>query len=500
MLSFVISENGAPNRDVSLAGAYVIGSDGVPLRADLEMHDARICCQKRADGPAGLAVMWPVSGSGCLLLETSRLPERERPYNLPLELVRGRLMRINQKREDWGLFDFEGFQPVAAEIDKARDLFVEAVKEDDPSSQFKTADRALQLALVAGEKLSHFHADIFLTRRKQSHAFSRRTIGCTIDPHITSEAYQKAIKEGFDFVQMPIPWRLLEPKQQEYNWKLFDTWIEWLTRNRIPIHAGPLIVFEESKLPDWLAMYETDFESVRNMIFDHVRRVVERYSNYVHHWEVISGVHSENSFNFSFEQLMEITRVSASLVKQLAPRAQAIINLTSPWGEYYARNQRTIPPMLYADMVVQSGVGFDGLGAQFLFGAAGDGLYTRDMFQISDKLDRLGNFGKPVHLTAVQVPSSSPPDKPAGSAGGSWRKPWDEAVQAQWIKEFYAIALSKPFIESITWHELADSPANLTFPTGGLLHADLKPKLAYKTLATLRAQLHSTSRKPPATR
>jgi GH35 family endo-1,4-beta-xylanase len=434
------------------------------------------------------------------MLETSRLVEREKPYNLPLELVRGRLMRISQKREDWGLFDFDGFQSVAAEIDKARDLFVDAIKEEDFSKQFKLSDRALQLAIIAGEKLAHFHADIFLTRRKQSHAFSRRTIGCTLDPRVTSDAYRQYLKDGFDFVHLPISWRLLEPKQQEYNWRLFDSWIEWLTRNRVPVHAGPLISFQESLLPDWLAMYETDFETVRNLIFDHVRRIVERYGNYVFHWDVISGVHSDNSFNFTFEQLMEVTRVSTSLVKQLAPRAQAVINLTSPWGEYYARNQRTIPPMLYADMVVQSGVGFDGLGAQLVFGAPCDGMYVRDMFQVSEKLDRLGNFGKPVHLTAVQVPSTAPADRPAGSYGGWWRKPWDETVQAQWIKEFYAIALSKPFIESVTWADLVDQPDNPLISSGGLLNADLSPKLSYKTLYSIRSQLHGAARKPPAAR
>ncbi|HOM51689.1 MAG TPA: endo-1,4-beta-xylanase [Phycisphaerae bacterium] len=500
MLRFAVDENGDATREISLAGAYLIGSDGVPLRAEIEYKDSVLTCQKRAEGPAGLAILWPVPGCGNLMLETSRLVERERTYNLPLELVRGRLMRMSQKREDWGLFDFDGFQPVAAEIDKARDLFVEAVKMEDFSEQFRTAEKALQLAIIAGEKLSQFHADIFLTRRKQNHAFSRRTIGCTLDPRNTSEVYRQLLKDGFDYAHLPISWRLLEPKQQEYNWRLFDTWIEWLTRNRIPIHAGPLVNFQESQLPDWLAMYETDFETVRNLIFDHVRRVVERYGNYVFHWDVISGVHSDNTFNFTFEQLMEITRVSTAMVKQLAPRADAVINITAPWGEYYARNQRTIPPMLYADMVVQSGVSFDGLGAQILFGAAADGMYVRDMFQVSEKLDRLGNFGKPVHLTAVQVPSSSPTDRPISSIGGSWRKPWDESVQAHWIKEFTSIALSKPFVESVTWSELVDQPENSLIPSGGLLYPDLTPKLGYKTLAAIRTQLHAATRRPPATR
>ncbi|MBI4579375.1 MAG: hypothetical protein HY718_06705 [Planctomycetes bacterium] len=143
---------------------------------------------------------------------------------------------------------------------------------------------------------------------------------------------------------------------------------------------------------------------------------------------------------------------------------------------------------------------FDGLGARFLFGAGADGLYVRDMFQISDKLDRLGNFGKPVHLTAVQVPSAAPSDKPVSSVGGSWRKPWDEAVQAQWIKEFYAIALSKPFVESLTWSDLVDQPNSPVLPSGGLLRPDLTPKPAYKAMLAIRSQIHATTRKPPAAR
>lgn len=498
MLRFSLNENGSSTPATVLSGAYVVGSDGVPLRADVEVAQGQLICQKRAEGPAGLALLWPVQGCGAILLETSRLVERDKAYNLPLELVRGRLMRISQKREDWGLFDFDGFQPVAADIDKARDLFVEAIKEDDPARQFKLAEKALHLSVLAGEKLSHFHADIFLARRRQTHAFSRRTIGCTVDPANTSDAYRQELRDAFDFVHLPIPWRLVEPKQQEFNWRPLDSWVEYLTKQRIPIHAGPLVNFHESQLPDWLAMYETDFETVRNLIFDHARRIVERYANYVHHWDVISGVHSDNIFNFTFEQLMEVTRVTVSLVKQAAPRAQVMINLTAPWGEYYARNQRTIPPMLYADMVVQSGVSFDGLGAQFIFGPAQDGMFVRDMFQISERLDRLGNFGKPVHLTAVQVPSSAETG-PHGS-GGTWRKPWDEAVQAQWLKEFYAIALSKPFVESITWADLSDRPDHPFMPSGGLLKADLTPKLASKALAAIRKQLLAASRRPPAGR
>ena len=493
MLRFAIFGTGPAGQENRLAGAYLVGSDGVPLRGELEQRDRLVCCAKRADGPAGLALLWPVPRAGELLLETSRLMERDKFYNLSLELARGRLMRIAQKREDWGLFDFDGIEPVAAAIDKARDLFVEAMKTDSLEQQAKIADESLQLAIVAGEQLSQFHASIFLARRKQTRQFTRRTIGCSVDLANTSDAYRAKLRESFDYVCLPIPWQMVEPKQGEYNWRPVDAWVEWLAKNRIPIRIGPLVSFHETNLPAWVGMYETDFEAVRNLLFEYVRHVVERYGNYVYHWDVISGIHAENTFNFNFEQLMEITRVTASLVKQLAPRAATLIDITAPWGEYYARNQRTIPPMLYADMIVQSGIVFDGIGVQMVFGAPAEGMLARDLFQISEKLDRLGNLGKPVHITATQVPSS--PVANGKNSGGWWHEPWNESVQAAWLKDFYAIALSKPFVESVTWMDLADRPGIM--PSGGLLRSDMKPKAAFKTLSNLRNEILATQRKPP---
>ena len=499
MLRFNVNRNGRSVGELDLASAYLLGSDGVALRAELEFRDSLLVCAKRADGPAGLALLWPIPDCGAILLETGRLMDRDRPYSLPLELVRGRLTRINQKREDWGLFDFEGIEPVADQIDQARDLFIEGLKADSVAEQSRFSEQALKLAFVAGERLSQFHADLFLERRKQTRAFSKRVFGCTIDLANTGEGYRRRLREAFDFACLPIPWRLVEPTHQEQDWRVLDSWVEWMAKFRIPIKMGPLVSFDEDHIPDWLTKYESDFESVRNLIFEHVRRVVERYGSYVYQWDVVSGLHAANAFSFSFEQLMELTRVTVSLVKQLAPRAQAVIDLVEPWGEYYARNQRTIPPMLYADMVVQSGVGFDGLGAQFLFGAPKDGMFVRDMFQISDRLDRLGNQGKPVHVTAVQVPSK-PLAGGTMSSGGCWLKPWDETVQAGWLKEFCTIAMSKPFVETVTWRDLADRPERSAMPHGGLLRRDLAPKPAFKVLKDLRADFLGTTRRPPAQR
>lgn len=39
----------------------------------------------------------------------------------------------------------------------------------------------------------------------------------------------------------------------------------------------------------------------------------------------VNGIHAQNTFNFNFEQIIELTRTSASLIKKLAPDAAALI-------------------------------------------------------------------------------------------------------------------------------------------------------------------------------
>ncbi len=488
--------DGGPVGSLNLGGAYLVGSDGVPLAADIRLAEGEIRCAKRAQGPAGLSLLWDVPQFGRIMLETTRLPDDDdRAYNLNVELARCRLMRIAQKREDWGLFELGDVPEEEADLDKARGYFIESLKAKDPVQAAKLADESLRLSCEVGEKLSLFHADIFLARRRQSGSFSRRTFGCSVDLSSLNEGYCRRLLEGFDFLNLPIVWRDIEPKEQDFQWSLLDRWVEWLTKHRVPLRASPLVAFDEANIPDWLYIWEHDFETVRDMVYDHINRVAERYGNYVHSWEVISAIHAENCFNFNFEQLMELTRMAATLTKQLSPRSATVVNLTAPWGEYYARNQRTIPPMLYADMAVQSGINFDAFGLQFFFGVPKDGMYARDLFQVSAMIDRFALLGKVLHITAIQVPSATNKDEGDAwggevdvEAAGYWHETWSEDLQAQWLRDFVRIALSKPFVESITWRDLADTQGHY-LPHGGLLNRDLTHKKAYAELLRIRRGL-----------
>lgn len=501
MLRFDVYRDGKLASQIDLTGAYIFGQDNIPVRADLAASNGQISCMKHAPGACGLALLWHAGSSGTFMLPTTRLPERGEPYNLNVEIARGQIMRLAQKREDWGLFDYVGAESLNKEFDEVRRKFARSLKPADPAEAAALADQALEQTVTLGEKAALFHADIFLTRRRAP-AAAKATFGCEIDLAQTADNYRTRVREMCDFVSIPLPWKQIEPKERQYDYTAADNWIKWGVQHKKPIHSGPLLSFDPATVPEWLYIWENDFDSLRELVFEHASRIVQRYSKQVQVWNVVSGIHAHNAFNLNFEQLMELTRMTCLLVKKMAPRSQVMIELVLPWGEYYARNQRTIPPMLYADMAVQSGVKFDSFGLQMFMGVAMDGFCVRDFMQISALLDEFISLSKPVHVTACGVPSditADPADAWEGKESivraGQWHAPWSQRLQAEWLQAFFRVSLSKPFVESLCWRDLSDTTPHY-IPHGGLCHDPAEPKLACRELRNFRNNFLAGQRGP----
>ena len=492
MIRFRVYENGKPIRKMGLKGSHLFAQDEIPVRSQLEFVEGELMGVRQSDTAVGLSTLWPVKDFGKVLLQTTRLPERDEPYNLNLEVARGRLLRLNQKREDWSMNELSLTERQYQMIDESLEHFIKALCHMDEQAKASVfADEALSLAVRAGEEMAMRHAELFLSRRKETQGFGRHAFGCCIDPdRMGDPRYLEQIKENFHFVTVPLNWKQVEPKEQVQNFDKLDACVEWLSKNRIAVKVGPLITFSPVTVPDWLYIWENDFEQVREMAYDFVTRVVERYGNRVQAWSVVSGLNAENCFKFSFDQLIEMTRSLALAAKRASHRSLVLVEVAEPWGEYYAYNPWTIPPLIYADMVCQSGVNFDGFDIQIRFGRGAGGMQTRDMLEFSALLDRLSVFGKPLHLSGVQVPSAPDQRDNNGRIGeaGCWHNEWNPQTQAQWLEQVYTIALSKPAVETVTWRDLADREDGV-LQEGGLLTADLKAKPAFESLLRLKGEL-----------
>src|SRR5581483_6686614 len=167
---------------------------------------------------------------------------------------------------------------------------------------------------------------------------------------------------------------------------------------------------------------------------------------------------------------------------------------------YHALARGAYPPMMYADMLSQSGINFEAFALEVEMGVPAPGMFMRDLFQLSSLLDKFSTLTRPVFLIGVGAPSRSTPDPSDTSNGrldpslaGRWRRPWDPQLQAEWLEAVYQLALSKPFVESIAWSNLAD--LHPTLPGGGLLDDVLQPKPSLLKLQQLRERVKGPQRK-----
>jgi GH35 family endo-1,4-beta-xylanase len=489
-LEFQVFKNGQPQKTLSLAGAYLFGADMIPLRRvdKIAFKDGVLKCQKRSQDSAGLSLLWKIDGNGQLLLNTTRLPERKEPYNLNLELARARLMQITLKREDWSLFDqIDELDVMAQEV---QDLFIEALQHiSEPGKASIFADKALKKGIEFSEKLAAKHAEQFLAVRLRNKTLGRHTLGCEIEPALMGdEKYTKWLLEMFGYITIPVKWAQIEAEKGEYDFGELDKCVQALAGRRLALCMGPLLRFTPEHIPQWLIKEKPGFEKIREHAYEFITEIVSRYKKFIHVWRVISGMNGMNCFGFNFEQVIEMTRTACLASKSADAKSRKVVELVYPWGEYYAHDKTTVPPLVYVDMVIQSGISFDAFGLQFHFGKDEPGKHIRDMMQISSRLDCFAPAPKPVHITGISIPDSHGKDDRSQHKAGSWRKAWDQDLQATWLEEFYKLSLARSFVSTATYSRLADHK-NDPMNGCGLLTDELAPKKAFLVVAKFQRSI-----------
>lgn len=485
-VKFHVFKDGKIAKEFELCGSYLFGADSIPLRggAQITFRDGVIDCRKKSLESAGLALLWPVEDFGRILLPTTRLPERNKPYNLNLEIARAKLMQITIKREDWSLF--EGSTEHAKRLEESRDAFIQALQNvADEGKAAKLADESLKKAVLFSENLTAAYADLLFNARLKARGFGKCTIGCQVNPAlITKPEYATALSELVEHVSVPVNWRQIEQQKGHYDFTAIDICLDILSKRKKAITAGPLLRFSKEYLPQWLLDENPGFEKIREMAFDFVSKMVTHCAKYVHMWRVISGMHGLNHFGFGFEQILEMTRAATLASRTASAKSRKMIEIVQPWGEYYAGNPDTIPPLVYVDMVNQSGINFDAFGVEIIQGKNESGSHVRDLMHISAMLDRFVPLPKPLHISGVAVPDRTSSGQECKLAG-LWRQPWDETTQAVWIEQFFKIAMSKPFVETVTYANFADDGSD-GLVGSGLLNERLELKKSFRELRKLQ--------------
>ncbi|MEM6315966.1 MAG: endo-1,4-beta-xylanase, partial [Planctomycetota bacterium] len=339
---FEIYRDGERADTYDVSGAVALGPESVPMTGGVAFTGGMLRVDVD-DQAAGVALRWDAGDMGVLHLETCRLQPRPEPYLLNIELVRHRLMRILQKQEDWAMFDLSRAENnLQGRLDQLKADFAEALGLlDEPGDAAKVADKALADAVDISEGIAALHAELLLGRRVQLATMPKNLLGVRGDVAVRNAKYRETLAGKFDFVSLPLPWAQLQPDEDEFSTTDADELIEQLHKRRLPIIGGPLINMCENCLPNWLALYEDDFDTVRDLAFRYVSQIVGRYRGKIAAWNVVGGLHLPGMFDGGFEQLVELTRLLVGQVKTLLPSARTLVTVTEPFGNYLAGGEGT---------------------------------------------------------------------------------------------------------------------------------------------------------------
>ena len=160
---------------------------------------------------------------------------------------------------------------------------------------------------------------------------------------------------SFNAAAVPVRWREVEPDQGNYRWTACDPQIEWCRARGLKVCCGPLLLLDPMGLPDWLCLYEGDFENLASCALEFVRAAVTRYRGKVDLWQSAGRPTSAEILSLSEEQKLRLAASAIEQVRSTDPEHPVLISFDQPWGEYLGRRKMDLPPLYFADAASRKG-------------------------------------------------------------------------------------------------------------------------------------------------
>jgi len=466
--------------------AYLSGFDRVPWQMWAQHDDGELVLERAASDSATLSLPWSVEGHGQLALSTGTLLERPEPYYLPLELARGKLGQVRNQLAEWRMIGLIGCEEVHRKIVEATDYFGRAAVGAHGSQESNQwAEKAIVAALEASHLLAGAYTDQALAVRRRAVPKLPTLLGASLGSSALDETAVKEYLAAFNAAGVPISWRETETSEENYCWDIADKQIQWARANRLAVCAGPLLQFDPRSVPDWLYLYEDDFDSLLDFASQFVQAAVSRYRGQVDVWVCAGRVNTAEVFSASEEEKVKLAARAIELTRSIDPEAPVLISFDQPWAEYLTRRDADFPPLHFADALVRANLGLTGLMLEINVGYTPAGTLARDPLEFSRQIDYWSLLGVPLYLS-ICAPSGCQADPLAQRRTKLPPDGWNLKAQQAWVARYVPLLLAKPSVHGIFWSQLRDAEPH-DFPHGGLFDLRRQVKPALRQLGAIRS-------------
>ena len=302
--------------DEALACVFFAGPDYVPWRGTARRTPRGFSVERESSDSGNLHLLWPASDRGDVVLTTATLRERAQPYHLEVELARGKINQLRNQINDWSQMGLSLPDTIRREVQQAVEAFSHAAtSQHQPEVATQRAIEAIDLSLQAGEELGRSFTEQALAARHRQSAQLNTLLGVNLGHAPLSEERSKLLPPICNAALVPFNWRQVESREGAYDWQPYDQQLEWCRKQGLRVIGGPLLQLDRAGLPDWLSLWEGDFDNLQSLVVDHVRQVVTRHQGQVRVWQCAARLHHDDGLSLSEEdrlrlvvRVMEATR------------------------------------------------------------------------------------------------------------------------------------------------------------------------------------------------
>ncbi|HVU86616.1 MAG TPA: endo-1,4-beta-xylanase [Pirellulales bacterium] len=469
--------------------AYLVGPEQIPWVSRVQLQNGVLSLGRNESDSACLCCPFPVAERGEVSLVTGTLIERFAPYHLTVELARGKVNQLRSQIVEWQSLGLAPKEHHLAALHQAMEHLSRAVtSQHDPILAAEHAERAISRALDLSDRLVARYVKKVVATRHRAGTRLQAVLGGNLGPKLLRATVSRQFLTAFNAATVTMKWRDVEGQEGTYQWEIADRQIAWCHENGLPVIGGPLLQLDDRGLPDWLAIWQGDFDNILAFVSDYVETAVQRYVGKVSLWQCASRVNVGAVLGLSDEERLRLAVRTFEIVRKLDPKTPAILSFDQPWGEYMARAERDLSPLHFADILVRSGMDLSGIGLEVNVGYSPGGSYLRDSLECNRMIDRWAMLGTPLWLFITLPAGESADDKAFSRArptGGPQPGGWSPEAQRQWLRQVVPLLLAKPIVRGVIYNQLCDAYPH-EFVEGGLLDGEDQPKPAFGTLAKVR--------------
>lgn len=467
------------------------GQEGMPFPTHVSVQPGLLSVERTVHESGFLMVPWNLDGLGRLMLASATLMERANPYDLLLELSRGKIHQLRNQTSEWVSGGLVLSGDIQKEISGATHSFGKAAAQGASSANGDGARSALLQGHRAARRLVETYIEqVFQVRHLRQPRLDTQW-SCLVNTTPDGED-ESLLRSTFNSISVPVSWRDLQPTEDTFAWDDLDRRVAWakerFTSSAGKTIVGPLVDFSGRGLPDWLWSREAGLHDLSERINHFATSVVRRYEGTVRTWRLSAASNWSGVLASNDEEMIWLTVRLLEACRKIDPHLQLIVGLSQPWGEYLACEEHNVTPFGFVDTLLRTGIRLDALELELIMGVSPRGSYCRDALDLSRLTDLYVLLGVPLYVrlgypSAGDVDPNADKDQKPG--GGAWAGGYTPEAQADWANVFANLALCKPYIQGVTWTHW-DDRADHIFPHCGLIDAAGQAKPALAALKGLR--------------